>query len=206
MVMASPLLREFVVLLDNNGTPTGTADKATVHTADTPLHSAFSVFLFDGNGRMLVQQRAFSKKTWPGIWSNACCGHPFPGETVEAAAHRRLRHELGLTGLHLVLMLPEFRYRAEHRGIVEHEVCPVFVAVCHDTPTSNPDEVAAVKWISWQRFAEACSRPENGSFAGYSPWSLMEGCLLQAFPFIRHLSGGEQGPQGARPQPTLQSA
>jgi len=103
-------------------------------------------------------------------------------------------------------MLPDFRYRAEHRGIVENEICPVFVAVCHDNPTPNPREVAAVKWISWEGFAEACRRPENGSNADYSPWSLMEGRLLQAFPFIRHLSGGEQGPQALQPQPTLQSA
>jgi isopentenyl-diphosphate delta-isomerase len=189
MVIPSTLSREFVVLLDTNGAPVGTADKATVHTADTPLHSAFSVFLFDGNGRMLVQQRAFSKKTWPGIWSNACCGHPLPGETVEAAAHRRLRDELGLEGLSLTLALPDFRYRAEHEGIVENELCPVFVAICRDTPVPNPDEVAAVNWISWEVFAAACRMPGKGTFADYSPWSLMEGRLLNAFPFVRHLAG-----------------
>lgn len=205
MISETPL-REFVVLLNEDGNPYGTAEKATVHTADTPLHSAFSVFLFDGKGRMLVQQRAFSKQTWPGIWSNACCGHPLPGEPVEAAAHRRLRDELGLAGLRLSLVLPDFRYRAEHMGIVENEICPVFVAICHDTPVPNPQEVAAVNWVSWKAFADACRRPESGSFAGYSPWSLMEGRLLQAFPFIRHLAGAEERTAGPQPQPTRQIA
>lgn len=164
---------EEVVLLDPLGNEIGRADKAIVHTKNTPLHSAFSIFLFSPSGQMLVQQRAWSKKTWPGIWSNACCGHPLPGEALEAAAHRRLFDELGLRNIDLTLALPDFHYRAEYLGIVENEICPVLIGVC-DTPTSpNPDEVAATGWIDWQPFAN-----NDDAYAHYAPWSKWEATQL----------------------------
>lgn len=170
---ATPLLEE-VVLLSDVGEAIGTALKHTVHTDTTPLHSAFSIFLFNRDGDMLVQQRACSKKTWPGIWSNACCGHPLPNESLEAAAHRRLRDELGLTELSLTLALPTFRYRAEFQGIVENEICPVFIGLCEQSPTPNPIEVEAVDWVSWQAFSEAAHSASGSAFEHFSPWSLLE--------------------------------
>jgi isopentenyl-diphosphate delta-isomerase len=83
---------EKVILLDASGRSCGTMEKPCVHTKNTPLHSAFSVFLFTDNGLMLTQKRAYSKKTWLGIWSNACCGHPAPGESQIKAAKRRLKY------------------------------------------------------------------------------------------------------------------
>lgn len=160
---------EEVVLLDENGCAIGRADKARIHTKDTPLHSAFSIFLFDQNGQMLVQQRAWSKRTWPGVWSNACCGHPAPGESVADAAQRRLAQELGLEDVHLQLALPHFYYRAEYLGIVENEICPVFIGLCENCPEFAPEEVAAVDWIDWRAFAEG-----DPTFAEYSPWSKWE--------------------------------
>jgi isopentenyl-diphosphate delta-isomerase len=165
---------EEVVLLGNDGSPIGCADKARIHTKDTPLHSAFSVFLFNREGQMLVQQRAWSKKTWPGIWSNACCGHPLPGESLEAAAHRRLADELGLGEIELTLALPHFRYRAEYLGVVENEICPVFVGCCQTSPRPNPAEVAATDWVDWEAFIR--NDPE---FDEYSPWSKWEAAQLQ---------------------------
>ncbi|MFT5826644.1 MAG: isopentenyl-diphosphate delta-isomerase type 1 [Yoonia sp.] len=165
---------EEVVLLCEQGQVIGTADKRVIHTDSTPLHSAFSIFLFNENGEMLTQQRAWSKKTWPGIWSNACCGHPLPGESHEAAAHRRLSDELGLTGLQLKLALPNFRYRAELHGIVENEICPVFIGRCDQLPTINPDEVAATAWTSWDSFARAAFNANGTGFEAFSPWSLLE--------------------------------
>ncbi len=103
-------MSEQVILLDTSGNPCGTMEKSRVHTMDTPLHSAFSIFLFDSKGSMLTQQRACSKKTWPGIWSNACCGHPLPGELQLDAANRRLEQELGIKDIELTLVLPNFRY------------------------------------------------------------------------------------------------
>ncbi len=184
-----PLPAEHVVLLDSEGQSIGTAPKDRVHTADTPLHSAFSIFLFDGRGGMLAQQRAFSKQTWPGIWSNACCGHPLPGETHLAAAHRRLKQELNLDGIALSLALPDFRYRAEFQGIVENEICPVFIGRSQQEPTLNPEEVAAVEWIDWEAFLEACQGKTNTRFDAFSPWSLLEGKELSNFARIDEFAG-----------------
>ena len=145
--------QELVVLLDERGEQVGQQAKASVHHACTPLHLAFSVFLFDGAGRTLFQQRALHKPTWPGVWSNACCGHPAPGEPLLAAAQRRLRDELGITTPpELDLVLPRFRYRARWGDLWENELCPVFVGAYAGPLAPNPAEVASVRWISWADF------------------------------------------------------
>jgi len=176
-----------VVLLDPAGHPCGSADKAAVHGASTPLHLAFSIFLFNQSGQTLFQQRAWSKQTWPGIWSNACCGHPAPEETLEAAAHRRLNQELGLKTVRLRLALPHFRYRARYLGVEENEICPVFIGWCEETPKPNPLEVAATRWIDWQQFVAEETAPAKYEDAAYSPWSRMEAAALaQSFSIEQH--------------------
>ena len=159
-----------VVFVDESNNPIGTGDKLPSHTDDTQLHRAFSVFLFDPQGRFLMQQRALSKKTWPGVWSNSCCGHVMLHEATEAAAERRLMFELGLTGIDLTLALPKFRYRAEKDGIVENEICPVFVGVTDRVPRPNPAEVESVKWVDWDEFVRTIDDPETD----ISPWAVEE--------------------------------
>lgn len=162
---------DLVVLLDDEGTQIGTMPKADVHGADTPLHLAFSVYVFDLDGRLLVTRRALSKVTWPGIWSNSCCGHVRPGERPADAVCRRLAEELGLTPSSLEVALPDFAYRATSpEGVVENEVCPVFVATVDHDPVPNPDEVVAWDWADWPQFREIATR---------SPWLLSPWAVLQ---------------------------
>ena len=147
---------ELVVLVSADGHATGTAPKATVHHADTPLHLAFSVYLFDDRGSLLVTRRARSKATFPGIWTNSACGHPAPGEPVEDAVLRRARDELGLDVRDLRLVLPRFSYRAEMDGTVEWELCPVLtgrVAGVAPAPSPDPAEVEEARWVAWEAFA-----------------------------------------------------
>ncbi len=139
---------EQVVLLTDAGEPAGVADKNAVHTADTPLHLAFSCHVYDSNGRVLVTRRALSKLTWPGVWTNSFCGHPAPGELMGDAIARRAMRELGIAVTNITVVLPDFRYRAvDASGIVENEVCPVYTAVTHDAVDPRPDEVAEVAWV-----------------------------------------------------------
>jgi isopentenyl-diphosphate delta-isomerase len=168
---------DLVVLLDEAGQRSGTRLKVDVHGADTPLHLAFSVYVFDVSGRLLVTRRALSKLTWPGVWTNSCCGHVRPDETPELAARRRLQEELSLTPATLDLVLPHFAYRATSaEGIVENEVCPVFVATVDHDPVADPDEVAEWAWADWSAFGDVAAR----SPWLLSPWSVLQVPLLLA--------------------------
>ncbi|MEO7752220.1 MAG: isopentenyl-diphosphate Delta-isomerase [Terracoccus sp.] len=148
---------ELVVLLSDDGHAVGTAPKATVHDAHTPLHLAFSLYLFDEADRLLVTRRALDKVTFPGVWTNTACGHPAPGERLEEAAARRARDELGLDvgSDELRLVLPQFAYRAEMDGVVENELCPVFVGRVGGSPDTapHPAEVASTEWVPWADFS-----------------------------------------------------
>jgi isopentenyl-diphosphate delta-isomerase len=144
---------ELVVLLDEQGEAIGTTPKRSVHHADTPLHLAFSCYLFDDTGRLLMTRRALHKPTWPGAWTNSVCGHPAPGEPIEDAVRRRVLDEVGVRAQGVRLMLPGFRYRAVMpNGVVENEMCPVFVASTSDDLAPNPDEVDDATWVDWSLF------------------------------------------------------
>ncbi|WP_405218844.1 isopentenyl-diphosphate Delta-isomerase [Agrococcus sp. Ld7] len=163
---------ELVILLDDDGQPIGTADKASVHGTQTPYHQAFSCHVLDEHGRMLVTRRALGKIAWPGVWTNACCGHPAPDERLEDAVRRRLAHELGAVADEMELVLPDFSYRAvDASGIVEHERCPVFFARVTGALQPNPDEVAEFEWV----------QPEQlGTAIRATPWAFSPWLVLQA--------------------------
>lgn len=165
---------EYVVLVNEQNEPVGQALKSEVHTDHTPLHRAFSTFLFNKKGELLLQQRSHKKKTWPLIWSNSCCGHPGPGEKTEDAARRRITQELGITVNELWNILPNFTYRAELYGVVEHEICPVFVGFIDTELNVNTDEVEATRYIVWEQFVVETARPD----APYSQWCIEETQLL----------------------------
>ncbi|HSA84127.1 MAG TPA: isopentenyl-diphosphate Delta-isomerase [Patescibacteria group bacterium] len=167
-------MKDYVVLVTDSNEVLGTMEKLKAHSSDTPLHRAFSVFLFNTQGELLLQQRSHKKKTWPLVWSNSVCGHLRLKETPLAAAKRRLQFELGIKKAELSVALPDYRYRAEKDGIVENEICPVLVGYTDETPAPNSDEIEAIKWIPWKKWlVEIEKHPE-----GYSPWCVEETQLL----------------------------
>lgn len=171
---------ELIVLVDEQGNPTGRSEKMSSHHLDTPLHLAFSCYVFDDRGRLLVTRRARGKKVWPGVWTNSVCGHPRPGESLEAAIARRLDYELGMTAGRPEVLLPAYRYRAPaFNGVVENEFCPVFAARAITDPQANPEEVEDLKWVSWADFVERARADHEGR---YSWW-----CKDQ----LRQLTDGE---------------
>jgi isopentenyl-diphosphate delta-isomerase len=159
-----PETADLVVLLDAQGQPCGTADRATVHSQRTPLHLAFSCYVVDADGLVLMTRRALTKRTWPGVWTNACCGHPLPGERFEDAIERRLAQELGARPASIAPLLPDFRYEAvDASGIRENEVCPVFVATLAGGVEPDPEEVMEHRWVDPRALADV---------AAHSPWLL----------------------------------
>src|SRR3954449_11770582 len=170
---------ELVVLLDDDGRPIGSAPKADVHTTETPLHLAFSCHVRDHEGRLLVTRRALGKRTWPGVWTNSFCGHPGPGEDIGEAVARRGRQELGIELEALELALPDFRYRAvDASGIVEYEVCPVYLAQVRGPVSPDPDEVMDWQWVDADRLTQAV---ESAGWA-FSPW------LALQLPALAHVT------------------
>ena len=167
----NPTPPELVVLVDADGHAIGTATKATVHHRETPLHLAFSCYIFDGAGRMLLTRRALEKPTWPGAWTNSFCGHPSPGEDIFDAVRRRAREELGIALDQLQLTLPTFRYEATMtNGTRENELCPVFTATTLDEVQPNPSEVSAHEWVDWAAFRDAVLAGDRD----VSPWAVRQ--------------------------------
>ena len=138
---------DVVVLVDETDASIGVASKLEVHR-DGRLHRAVSVVLFDGQGRVMLQRRADGKYHSGGLWSNSCCGHPRPGESVEDAAGRRLNDELGVEGCE-VTRVGELSYFADlGNGLVEHELDHIVVGRWGGAVTPNPLEVAEVRWMA----------------------------------------------------------
>jgi isopentenyl-diphosphate delta-isomerase len=162
-----PVTADLVVLLDDDGNAVGTAPRAEVHTERTPFHLAFSCHVLDPDRRVLMSRRALSKRSWPGVWTNSFCGHPRPGEDPVAAVHRYAAHELGITLRDLRCMLPGFRYRAvDPSGVVENELCPVYVATSADAVDAHPDEVVEHRWLTVEELRDAVATVPWA----FSPW------------------------------------
>lgn len=164
-------LSPHVVLLSDDREAVGTALKAAVHGVDTPLHQAFSVYLFDTIGRLLMTRRSLSKTAWPGVWTNSFCGHPEPGEDLFLAIRRRAMEELGVQLESSREVLPDFVYRAtDPSGLVENEVCPVFFAVTSQPVRSNPDEVMEHSWVFMPQLVTAV----RAAPWAFSPWLVLQ--------------------------------
>ncbi len=136
---------EQVILVDETDNQIGTEEKIKAHR-EGKLHRAFSIFVFNSEGKLLLQQRALSKYHCPGLWANTCCSHPRQGESVEEAAHRRLVEEMGFD-----CQLKEifsFVYKVKFdNGLTEHEFDHVLIGKFDGTPIANPEEVESWKWV-----------------------------------------------------------
>ncbi|MFF9391077.1 isopentenyl-diphosphate Delta-isomerase [Streptomyces griseoluteus] len=178
-----PILLE---LVDENGVTTGTAEKLTAHQPPGQLHRAFSVFLFDERGRLLLQQRALGKYHSPGVWSNTCCGHPYPGEAPFAAAARRTHEELGVSPS-LLAQAGTVRYNHPDpaSGLVEQEYNHLFVGLVQQAPAPDPEEVGGIAFVTAAELAERHAREP------FSAWFMT--VLDAARPAIKELTGSAAG-------------
>lgn len=154
---------EEVVLVDEMDNAIGTAEKLKAHQSGE-LHRAFSIFIFNSKGEMLLQQRAKDKYHSGGLWTNACCSHPRPNEETKEAAVRRLEEELDMrTELSFLF---SFQYKAGfENGLIEHELDHVFVGTTDDLPGLNPDEAMDYRYIATDELLNDISvHPDNYTF------------------------------------------
>ncbi|MEU2155133.1 isopentenyl-diphosphate Delta-isomerase [Streptomyces sp. NPDC019396] len=178
-----PILLE---LVDESGQTIGTAEKLSAHQAPGQLHRAFSVFLFDEQGRLLIQRRALGKYHSPGVWSNTCCGHPYPGEAPFTAAARRTFEELGVSPS---LMAEAGTVRYNHpdpdSGLVEQEYNHLFVGMVQASLRPDPEEIGETAFVSAAELAERHGRDT------FSAWFMT--VLDAARPAIKELTGSASG-------------
>lgn len=151
-----------VILVGKNDKEIGTCEKLKAHK-EGKLHRAFSIFIFNSKGELLLQRRAKTKYHSGGLWSNTCCSHPRPGETLENAAHRRLKEEMGFD-----CELKEvfsFIYKVKLDNLFEHEYDHVFTGKFDGEPTLNPEEADDWKWINMGELKEDMQKnPNNYTF------------------------------------------
>jgi isopentenyl-diphosphate delta-isomerase len=162
------MAEERVILVDKDDNETGTEEKLKAHEGGGRLHRAFSIFIFDSRGRMLLQRRAAGKYHCAGLWTNACCSHPKPGEKTADAAHRKLKQEMGFD-----VPLREifsFIYRAPfENGLTEHELDHVLVGKFDGNPSINREEAGAFEWADMKKLmADVKKNPSK-----YTPWFRM---------------------------------
>lgn len=169
---------ESLILVDDDDREIGFRSKADCHGGDGLLHRAFSVFLFNADGQILIQQRSNQKPLWPLIWSNSCCSHPRQSETVEEAAHRRVLEELNLNCE--LQFLYKFKYHARYLDLgSEREFCRVFAGYTNQPGDSgvraHPDEIADWCFIE----PDELTRQISADSERFSPWLKLEWRRIQ---------------------------
>ena len=169
---------ETLILVDSDDREIGHLSKGACHDGAGRLHRAFSVFLFNAAGELLLQQRSAGKRLWPLVWSNSCCSHPRRGEDVLDAARRRVAEELGIDCE--VEFLYKFEYNAAFGDAgAEHELCWVLAGQHDGDPQPNPNELAAWRWLT----PAGLNAELNDDPDGFTPWLRLEWRRLRAdFP------------------------
>lgn len=160
---------EELILVDEDDKEIGYLSKALCHDGDGVLHRAFSLFLFNDRGELLLQKRADGKRLWPGYWSNSCCSHPRRGESMEIATTRRLGDELNIeASLEYVY---RFGYTADYgEAGAENELCHVFLGRVEGDVRPNDSEVSGIRFVSAREVhRELEQNPER-----FTPWFRQE--------------------------------
>ncbi|MDT0619707.1 isopentenyl-diphosphate Delta-isomerase [Salinisphaera sp. P385] len=175
---------EPLIRVDSQDNLLGFESKEACHDGDGLLHRAFSIFLFDRSGRLLLQQRSEQKRLWPGYWANSCCSHPRRGESDAEAAARRIREELGVSPP--LTFLYRFEYHARYGELgSEHELCSVYTAVDDNPVRININEIDDIRWIEPDVLdVELAKHPER-----YAPWLKLEWPQLREQHWDRVLTG-----------------
>ena len=156
-------MTEHVILVDHNGREIGTQEKIQAHR-EGKLHSAFSVFIFNAVGELLLQRRAQTKYHSGGLWTNTCCSHPRPGESYHLAAKRRLNEEMGFD-CELTELFSFIYHTQLDSDLFEHELDHVFVGHYNGQPTPDPNEVDDWKWIDINTLKQDVQvNPENYTY------------------------------------------
>lgn len=165
---------EELILVNEHDDEIGYQSKADCHDGEGILHRAFSLFLFNAAGELLLQQRSADKRLWPGYWSNSCCSHPRKGESLAVATGRRLLDELNVSAT--LEFVYNFCYQAEFGAAgSENELCHVFVGKIDGNVRPNDSEIEAVRFVSASDLgAEFASHPER-----FTPWFKQEWCTLK---------------------------
>ncbi|MCS6991589.1 MAG: isopentenyl-diphosphate Delta-isomerase [Chitinophagales bacterium] len=156
---------EQVILVNARGEAIGSMEKIEAHRKGL-LHRAFSIFLFNRQGEMLLQRRAPSKYHFAGLWSNACCSHPRPGENTAEAAERRLREELGVEAELKEIAVIRYCFFDPSSGLTEHEMDHVFVGFCDAPLSPDPQQTDALRWVS----ARELSKEMQSNPSCFTPW------------------------------------
>ncbi len=158
------MLMEHVILVDKNDKELGTEERIKAHR-EGKLHRAFSIFVFNSKGELLMQRRAANKYHTAGLWSNTCCSHPQPGEPIEKAVHRKLKQEMGFD-----CMLEKkfsFIYKVNfENGLWEHEFDHVYIGQFDGRPNPNPEEADEWKWINIDELKKDIKKHPGR----YTPW------------------------------------
>jgi len=172
-------LEDNIIKVDAGGNAIGEIDKMDAHISGT-LHRAFSVFVFNSKGQLLLQRRDLDKYHSGGLWTNTCCSHPRAGETTQNAAHRRLQEEMGMDCE--LTELFQFSYRHEFaNGLIENEYDHVFMGISDELPLPNPAEVAGFRYIDTDLLiGELLEQPEQ-----YTAWFKI--CLEQVLEIYRQI-------------------
>ncbi len=164
---------DMLILVDAEDREIGHLDKAACHDGQGKLHRAFSAFVFNKQGELLIQKRASGKRLWPGYWANSCCSHPRQGEAMEVAVRRRIDDELGIRSaqLHDLRYLYKFEYHATFGEVgSEHELCSVYCAELTGEPTINTTEIDDWAWVAPD---DLSARIQAGS-EHFTPWLRLE--------------------------------